>query len=68
MEIIKNIMREGDKLKKAFKTKYGLYKCLIMLFGLINIPSTFMELMNHTLHAFYWQIYPLLIFLFIVKI
>ena len=35
-------MRERDKWKTAFKTKYGL----------TNAPSTFMRLMNHVLRAF----------------
>ncbi|QRW23575.1 Retrotransposable element Tf2 protein [Rhizoctonia solani] len=39
-------VKEGDKWKTAFRTKYGLYKSLVMTFGLTNAPALFQHFMN----------------------
>jgi hypothetical protein len=39
-------IREEDIPKTAFSTRYGLYKYLVMSFGLTNAPTHFMYLVN----------------------
>ncbi|KAF8756016.1 hypothetical protein RHS01_04654 [Rhizoctonia solani] len=39
-------VKEGDKWKTTFCTKYGLYKSLVMTFGLTNAPAAFQHFMN----------------------
>ncbi|KAF8747056.1 hypothetical protein RHS01_11469 [Rhizoctonia solani] len=40
-------VKEGNKWKTAFRTKYGLYESLVMTFGLTNAPASFQHFMNN---------------------
>lgn len=39
-------IRQEDIPKTAFSTRYGLFECTVMSFGLTNAPAYFMNLMN----------------------
>jgi len=39
-------MKEGDEWKAAFRTNRGLFKPLVMFFGLCNSPATFQTMMD----------------------
>lgn len=39
-------LREGDKWKAVFRTNRGLFKPLVMFFGLTNSPATFQRMMD----------------------
>ena len=41
-------MKDGDKWKMAFRTRYRLFEFQVMPFGLTNALSTFQDMMNHT--------------------
>ena len=43
---------EGHEWKTAFRTRYGHFEYLIMLFGLTNAPTTFIRLINNTLREY----------------
>ena len=42
-------IKEGYEWKIVFRTKYRNYEYFILLFGLINIPTTFQTMINHIL-------------------
>ena len=42
-------MAEGEEQKTAFRTRLGLYKYLVMLFGLSNASSSFQNFLNDVL-------------------
>ena len=42
-------VKQGDIPKIAFKTRWGLCECLVMLFGVNNAPAQFMNMMNDLL-------------------
>ena len=42
-------LQQEDILKRAFKTRWGLYKFLVVPFGILNAPVQFMNLMNDVL-------------------
>src|SRR5258708_2216550 len=45
-------LKEGDEWKAAFSMNQGLFKLLIMFFGLCNLLATFQMMMNDILHPF----------------
>jgi hypothetical protein len=44
-------MKEGEEWKTAFRTCYGHYEYLVMLFRLTNAPATCQALVNNVLRA-----------------
>ena len=42
-------IKEGDKWKAVFTTHIGLYKLVVMFFGMTNSPATFQGMMNKIL-------------------
>ena len=46
------MVKREDILKIAFRTRYGHYEFLVMLFGLTNAPAAFMDLINRVFKPF----------------
>src|SRR3979490_384362 len=44
-------IREGDKWKTAFQTRYGSFEWCVMPFGLTNSPTVFQHFMNDVFSA-----------------
>jgi hypothetical protein len=45
-------IKEADVAKTAFRTRYGHYEFLVLLFGLTNAPALFMDLMNRVFQPY----------------
>ena len=45
-------IKQKNEWKTAFKTKYGIYECLVMPFGLINAPATIQKMVNKILQSY----------------
>ena len=45
-------VKEEDIPKTAFRTRYGHFEFLVMLFGLTNAPAAFMDLMNRVFRPY----------------
>ena len=50
------IIKEEDRSKTAFITKYGLFEHVKMAFGLCNSPATYARVMNLCLRGLCWKI------------
>jgi len=42
-------VKEGDEWKAVFTTHVGLFKPVMMFFGMTNLPATFQVMMNENL-------------------
>jgi hypothetical protein len=57
-------IKEEDCWKAAFKTPFGAYETLVMLFGLTNSPPTFCRAMEHMLRHLMCR-YPTELFVYV---
>lgn len=54
-------IRENDEPKTAFRTKFGRFQSLVMLFGLTNAPATFQAMMASVPREFFGKFYEVFI-------
>ena len=45
-------IKDTNVHKTTFRTRYGCYEFLVMMFGLTNAPTSFMDLMNRVLRSY----------------
>ena len=45
-------IQEADIHRTTFRTRYGHYEFMVVPFGLTNVPSVFMSLMNGVFHTY----------------
>ena len=45
-------IKEGEELKTAFRTRFGLFEWLVMPFGLSGSPASFQRYINETLREY----------------
>jgi Reverse transcriptase (RNA-dependent DNA polymerase) len=45
-------IKRGDEWKTAFRTRYGYFEYIVMLFGLINASATFQSYINEALRGY----------------
>ena len=52
---------EADIPKTMFRTRYGHFKLTVMPFGLMNVTTTFMDLMHRVFHPYLDQFVVVLV-------
>ncbi|KAA3462842.1 Retrotransposon protein [Gossypium australe] len=54
-------VKESDMPKRAFRTRYGHYKFLVMSFGFMNALAVLMDLMNRVFQPYFNQFFVVFI-------